>query len=76
VDDQLEADTLTLAEIFHAMFALDPRATLQLSVRLLPADYQFSGADQGVHTFTLTLDTLGSQTVTVTCCCPRWHNSP
>ncbi len=32
----------------------------------LPADYTFTGADAGVHTFTLTLDTGGNQTLTVT----------
>jgi hypothetical protein len=32
----------------------------------LPADYTFNGADAGVHTFTLALDTSGSQTLTVT----------
>jgi hypothetical protein len=30
----------------------------------LPADYTFTAADQGVHTFTLTLRTAGSQTIT------------
>jgi hypothetical protein len=35
---------------------------------VLPADYTFTGSDQGVHTFTngVTLKTAGSQTVTVT----------
>ncbi len=32
----------------------------------LPADYTFNGADAGVHNFTLTLDSGGSQTVSVT----------
>jgi hypothetical protein len=32
----------------------------------LPADYTFTAADNGVHTFTVTLKTAGSQTVTVT----------
>jgi len=32
----------------------------------LPANYMFTAADQGVHVFTLTLDTLGTQSVTVT----------
>jgi hypothetical protein len=32
----------------------------------LPADYTFTTADQGMHTFYLTLRTAGSQTVTVT----------
>ncbi len=32
----------------------------------LPADYTFTGADAGVHNFTLSLNTSGSQTVTVT----------
>ena len=31
----------------------------------LPADYTFSSADAGVHTFTLTLNTGGSQTLSV-----------
>ena len=33
---------------------------------VLPADYSFVAADNGVHTFTVTLRTAGSQTVTVT----------
>jgi titin len=32
----------------------------------LPADYTFTAADAGVHTFSVTLDTAGNQTVTVT----------
>jgi hypothetical protein len=32
----------------------------------LPADYTFTGADAGVHSFTVTLDTSGTQTVSVT----------
>jgi hypothetical protein len=32
----------------------------------LPADYVFTAADQGVHTFTITLKTAGSQSVTAT----------
>jgi hypothetical protein len=32
----------------------------------LPADYTFTAADAGVHTFTVTLQNLGRQTVTVT----------
>src|SRR5581483_8640739 len=32
----------------------------------LPADYTFNGADAGAHTFTLTLNTSGNQTLTVT----------
>jgi hypothetical protein len=35
----------------------DPQATL-------PADYTFTGADAGVHTFTATLRTAGAQTIT------------
>src|SRR5262249_5605378 len=30
----------------------------------LPADYTFTAADQGVHTFTVTLKTAGSQSIT------------
>jgi hypothetical protein len=37
----------------------DPQATL-------PANYTFTGADNGVHTFSVTLRTLGTQSVTVT----------
>ena len=33
---------------------------------VLPANYTFTTADQGVHTFSVTLKTAGSQTVTVT----------
>jgi phospholipase C len=33
---------------------------------ILPADYTFVAADQGVHTFTVTLKTAGSQSVTAT----------
>jgi hypothetical protein len=33
---------------------------------VLPANYTFTGADLGVHTFTVTLETTGSQTVTAT----------
>jgi hypothetical protein len=33
---------------------------------VLPADYTFTAADQGVHTFTLTLKTAGSQSITAT----------
>ena len=33
---------------------------------LLPANYQFQTTDAGVHTFTFTLDTAGSQTISVT----------
>jgi hypothetical protein len=32
----------------------------------LPADYTFTAADQGVHTFTVTLKTAGSQSITAT----------
>jgi hypothetical protein len=32
----------------------------------LPFDYQFVGSDQGIHTFTMTLNTIGTQTVTAT----------
>lgn len=32
---------------------------------LLPAAYKFTSADQGVHTFTVTLRTAGAQTITV-----------
>jgi hypothetical protein len=32
---------------------------------ILPGDYTFTAADNGVHTFTVTLKTAGSQTVTV-----------
>jgi streptogramin lyase len=37
----------------------DPAATL-------PADYTFTAADNGAHTFTVTLNTTGSQSLTVT----------
>jgi uncharacterized delta-60 repeat protein len=33
---------------------------------VLPADYTFTAADQGVHTFTATLKTAGFQSITVT----------
>jgi hypothetical protein len=33
---------------------------------VLPADYTFTAADNGRHTFTVTLNTAGSQTITVT----------
>jgi hypothetical protein len=33
---------------------------------VLPADYTFTSADQGVHTFTADLKTAGSQTITAT----------
>jgi hypothetical protein len=33
---------------------------------LLPADYPFTSADQGQHTFSVTLNTAGAQTITVT----------
>jgi hypothetical protein len=33
---------------------------------VLPANYTFTTADQGVHTFTATLDTAGTQSLTVT----------
>ncbi|HYX54104.1 MAG TPA: hypothetical protein VE783_11685 [Candidatus Limnocylindrales bacterium] len=33
---------------------------------ILPADYTFTSADAGVHTFSVTLATLGQQTLTVT----------
>jgi hypothetical protein len=33
---------------------------------VLPADYTFTAADQGVHTFTVTLVTAGTQSLTVT----------
>src|SRR5579875_499934 len=33
---------------------------------VLPADYTFTAADNGVHTFTVTFKTAGSQTLTVT----------
>src|SRR5262249_35268027 len=33
---------------------------------VLPADYTFTAADQGVHTFTATLKTPGSQSITTT----------
>src|SRR5262249_27218818 len=32
----------------------------------LPADYPFVAADHGTHTFTVTLNTTGSQSITVT----------
>jgi hypothetical protein len=34
--------------------------------RVLPGDYTFTSADQGVHVFTVTLDTAGIQSVAVT----------
>ncbi len=37
----------------------DPRA-------MLPADYTFTAADMGVHTFTVTLKTAGTQSITAT----------
>ena len=37
----------------------DPRA-------VLPADYNFTAADAGVHTFTVTLKTAGTQSITAT----------
>jgi hypothetical protein len=37
----------------------DPKA-------VLPANYTFTAADQGVHTFTVTLKTVGSQSITAT----------
>ncbi len=37
----------------------DPKA-------VLPADYTFTAADQGVHTFTVTLETAGSRSLTAT----------
>jgi hypothetical protein len=37
----------------------DPRA-------VLPADYTFTAADQGVHTFTATLETAGTQSIAAT----------
>jgi hypothetical protein len=33
---------------------------------VLPADYTFTAADQGMHTFTVTLKTAGSQSITAT----------
>jgi len=33
---------------------------------VLPADYKFTAADQGVHTFTAALKTAGAQSITVT----------
>jgi hypothetical protein len=33
---------------------------------VLPADYTFTAADQGVHTFTVTLETAGTQAITAT----------
>jgi hypothetical protein len=33
---------------------------------VLPANYMFTAADQGVHTFTVTLKTAGSQSITAT----------
>src|SRR5439155_18576756 len=33
---------------------------------VLPADYTFTGADAGTHTFSATLKTAGSQTITAT----------
>jgi hypothetical protein len=36
------------------------------SQAVLPADYTFSGADQGVHTFSVTLKSAGSQSITAT----------
>jgi hypothetical protein len=36
------------------------------SAAVLPIDYVFTNADQGVHTFSITLKTNGSQTVTAT----------
>jgi hypothetical protein len=33
---------------------------------VLPADYPFTAADQGVHTFSVTLKTAGSQSITAT----------
>jgi hypothetical protein len=36
------------------------------SAAILPADYFFTGADAGSHTFTVTLMTSGSQSITAT----------
>jgi hypothetical protein len=48
----------TFVEIVH-FTSSDPNAQL-------PADYIFTSADAGSHTFSATLETAGSQTVTVT----------
>jgi hypothetical protein len=61
--------TVTALDSFGNL-AMSYRGTVHFSSTdgsaLLPGDYQFTGADQGVHTFTVTLNTLGSQTVTAT----------
>jgi uncharacterized repeat protein (TIGR01451 family) len=36
------------------------------ALAILPADYTFTAADAGTHTFPITLKTLGNQTITVT----------
>jgi hypothetical protein len=43
----------------------DPLASLNL-LGNLPANYTFTGADAGTHTFSVTLMTLGNQTITAT----------
>ncbi len=40
--------------------------SLAVADGFLPADYTFTSSDQGVHTFTVTLATAGSQSVTAT----------
>jgi hypothetical protein len=73
------ASTVTSGQAFSiTVTALDPYGNVatgytgtvhfitSAAAATLPADYTFTAADGGVHTFSVTLQTAGSQTVTAT----------
>jgi hypothetical protein len=61
--------TVTAVDQFGATF-IGYRGTVHFTTTdgqaVLPADYTFVGADNGAHTFSVTLKTAGNQTVTAT----------
>jgi hypothetical protein len=65
------AGTLTVTlKNYYGHVATDYRGTVHFSSTdpqaVLPADYTFTAADAGVHTFHLTLKTAGSRSITIT----------
>src|SRR5204863_6828926 len=61
--------SVTLRDV-HGNIATGYRGTLHLASSdpqaVLPADYTFTAADAAVHTFVVTLNTAGAQSVTAT----------
>jgi hypothetical protein len=61
--------TVSLLDFYGNITSINYPGAIHLSASdaaaLLPADYQFTAADHGTHVFQLTLETAGTQTVSV-----------